>query len=108
MRRHALLPPTTASDLPPHAQLVQTVLDQAHLCPVPPTLQPVYWDYDHAMRLYPLPDVLILADDCDEYHWTYEGCAVFNPGSFPRETGFSVYHPATQDTEVSRISDLDP
>ena len=48
---------------------------------------------------------VVLADDCDEYHMTYEECLVFNPGSFPRDTGFMVYRPSSRETEISRVRD---
>lgn len=36
-------------------QLAQTLLDQAHLAPLPLTVRPILWGYDHALRLYPMP-----------------------------------------------------
>lgn len=36
-------------------QLVQSILDQSHLTPSTTYIQPVLPEYDHAMRLYPLP-----------------------------------------------------
>lgn len=42
--------------------LCATLLQQSHLCPVPLESQPVFWNYDHALHLYPIPDVLVLAD----------------------------------------------
>ncbi len=56
VRRHALIPSSDADA--PLRQLITTLLDQAHLCPLPMTTQPVYWDFDHALRLYPLPNVV--------------------------------------------------
>lgn len=43
-------------------QLVKTLLDQGHLCPLPLSARPIHWEYDNALRIYPLPDVLVLAD----------------------------------------------
>jgi len=83
--------------------LVKTLLDQAHLCPLPLTARPLYWGYDHAMSLHPLPDLLVLADKADQYQWKYEDCSVFNPGTFPADFSFVVYRPATLETEFSRI-----
>lgn len=106
----------------PATQLVQTVLDQAHLAPLPLTVRPVLWDYDHALRLYPMPTTvsvpspppnrhlegptrctdlsaplvaqLVLADSFEPYKLVYERCLVFNPGSFNRRRfGWSTYHP---------------
>lgn len=42
-------------------QLVQTILDQAHLAPLPLPVRPVLWDYDHALRLYPMPTTVRLS-----------------------------------------------
>ena len=66
LRRHALLPPSESES--PLRQLVTTMLDLGHLCPLPITVQPLYWDYDHAMRLYPLPDVVRTAAVCIVTH----------------------------------------
>lgn len=66
----------------PHCRLVKTILDQGHLLPVPNV--PLYWNYDPALRLYPLPDALIIGGDGNSqpYHETYAGCDVIHPGSF--------------------------
>jgi DNA polymerase epsilon subunit 2 len=106
LRRSTVVP---VSDLEDAAEmditehLVKTVLDQGHLCPLPLAARPVYWSHDHALRLDPLPDVLILADHTDQYSWTYEDCSVFNPSSFATDFSFVVYRPATKDTEYSRV-----
>ena len=35
--------------------------------------RPVVWGYDHALRLYPAPDALVLADSAPgAYSWGYE------------------------------------
>ncbi|WFD07915.1 DNA-directed DNA polymerase [Malassezia vespertilionis] len=62
--------------------LVSTLLDQAHLCPLPQQVRPVLWEHANAMRLYPMPSALVLADRYERFELTYEGCHVFNPGSF--------------------------
>jgi len=36
-------------------QLVQTILDQSHLSPLAKSVQPVHSEFDHALRVYPLP-----------------------------------------------------
>lgn len=82
---------------------MKTLLDQAHICPLPLHVNPVYWQYDHALRLYPLPDVIVLADFYDQYHWCYEECVALNPGSFPTEFSFVVYRPSSRGTEFSRV-----
>jgi len=37
------------------SQLVATITHQSHLCPLPLTVQPIIWNYDHCLRLYPTP-----------------------------------------------------
>lgn len=66
----------------PHCRLIKTILDQGHLLPVANI--PVFWNYDFAMRLYPLPDALILGGDVPSqpYHEIYGGCQVIHPGAF--------------------------
>ncbi|KAH9482742.1 DNA polymerase epsilon subunit B [Psilocybe cubensis] len=80
--------------------LVQSILDQSHLSPFTINIQPVLSDYDHSLRLYPLPTALILADKYDSYKVTYTGCHVFNPGSFiGKSLTLSTYTPAEVNSE---------
>ncbi|KIK68037.1 hypothetical protein GYMLUDRAFT_238205 [Collybiopsis luxurians FD-317 M1] len=80
--------------------LVQTILDQAHLSPLTINIQPTLSEYDHSLRLYPLPTALVLADKYDRYKITYTGCHVFNPGSFLGSSFvFSTYKPAEINSE---------
>ncbi|KAF8528943.1 epsilon DNA polymerase [Hysterangium stoloniferum] len=93
-------PQTGTEDLKRY--LVQSVIDQCHLSPLTTHIQPTLSEYDHAFRLYPMPTSLILADKYERYELTYEGCHVFNPGSFLGTTyGFSTYYPATGKSEPS-------
>jgi DNA polymerase epsilon subunit 2 len=73
------------------------------MSPLPLSARPILWEYDNALRLYPLPDVVVLADQIDHYSWKYEDCRAVNPGSFPIDSTFMVYRPATYDVEFSRI-----
>ncbi|KAF8351368.1 DNA polymerase alpha/epsilon subunit B-domain-containing protein [Amanita rubescens] len=80
--------------------LVQSILDQGHLNPFTINVQPTLADYDHSLRLYPLPTALVLADRYDRYKMTYTGCHVFNPGSFVgKSLVFSTYTPAEMNSE---------
>ncbi|KAF8195788.1 DNA polymerase alpha/epsilon subunit B-domain-containing protein [Mycena galopus ATCC 62051] len=49
--------------------------------PLTVNIQATLSDYDHSLRLYPLPTALVLADKYDRYKITYTGCHVFNPGT---------------------------
>ena len=74
----------------PNCRLVKTVLDQGHLVPVAGV--PIYWNYDHALRLYPLPDALVLGgDDSQSFHEIYGECDVIHPGSMATQSSYAVY-----------------
>ncbi|KAH7887661.1 DNA polymerase epsilon, subunit B [Phlebopus sp. FC_14] len=84
--------------------LVQTILDQSHLMPLASHIQPTLSDFDHSLRLYPLPTAVVLADKYEKYKLTYCGCHVFNPGSFVGNTfAFSTYCPAEASSEEGVI-----
>ncbi|KAH9951642.1 epsilon DNA polymerase [Amylocystis lapponica] len=85
--------------------LVQSILDQSHLIPLTNNIHPVLSEFDHALRLYPLPTAVVLADRYDRYEMTYEGCHVFNPGSFIGNSfTFSAYSPARRESEECVLS----
>ncbi|KII95089.1 hypothetical protein PLICRDRAFT_33919 [Plicaturopsis crispa FD-325 SS-3] len=91
-------PDVKSDDL--HKYLILTILDQSHLTPLTLNIQPTLSDYDHAMRLYPLPTAIVLADKYEKYKATYTGCHVFNPGSFVGKSFvFSAYTPAQVNSE---------
>lgn len=103
MRRLCLLPPQdcrSAEEM--FVTLAQTLLQQAHLSPVPLEAQPVYWQHDHSLAVYPLPHVLVLADSTASNTTTFEGCQVFNPGSFAEKT-FAAYVPANESVELCEL-----
>ncbi|KND04980.1 DNA polymerase epsilon noncatalytic subunit [Spizellomyces punctatus DAOM BR117] len=105
MRRGSIVPPREDVDVSLERHLVATLIDQAHLCPLPPAARPTYWGYDHALRLYPQPHLLVLADKHESYSVDYEGCKCINPGSFGgAEFEFMVYHPATKSCQASKIT----
>ncbi|KAF8592440.1 epsilon DNA polymerase [Ramaria rubella] len=85
--------------------LVQSIIDQCHLSPLTTQIQPTLNEYEHSLRLYPMPNSLVLADKYERYELTYEGCHVFNPGSFLGTSyGFSTYYPATGKSESSELN----
>ena len=56
-----------------------TVLQQCHICPLPLEHLPIYWQYDHALHLYPAPDVIVLADSTPQATIEFGGCCFINP-----------------------------
>ncbi|XP_073247665.1 DNA polymerase epsilon subunit 2-like [Porites lutea] len=104
MCRNSTNLPSDLKDIP--VQLMKTVLAQAHLCPIPPYVRPIYWTQDHSLRVYPVPDLMILADKYDPYTCSSLECVCTNPSSFARnEFAFKVYWPSTKELEDCKITD---
>jgi len=82
---------------------VKTMLDQCHLCPLSLATCPIFWQYDHALRLYPLPDAVIVGDRVDQYYENYAECDVINPGSFTGDFSFVVYRPVGEVTSDDKV-----
>ncbi|OWZ23863.1 DNA polymerase epsilon subunit [Phytophthora megakarya] len=120
MQRHAILPPipseqeeavmdesddavqaVSQTDISKH--LAKTLIDQAHLCPLPLMANPINWDFDSSLQLFPAPDVLILGDSSEQYQLGYSSVGVFHPGPFHADFSFVFYRPSTNTTEFSRV-----
>ncbi len=72
-------------------QFAKTLVCQGHLCPLPLHVAPLYWAYDNALRLYPLPDLIVCADKYDPFSETPledKSTRVINPVSFMRFSFF--------------------
>ena len=81
-----------------HEHVVKTVIDLSHLHPYRTAAYPTIWNLDHTLRLFPLPNVLMLCDhssttDC--WECMYQECLALNPGSFKSTYSFLSYHPST-------------
>ncbi|XP_050356715.1 DNA polymerase epsilon subunit 2 [Nymphalis io] len=105
MCRNSIHFPDTG-DIPDH--LTKTLLSQCTLSPLSLGVQPVFWKHADALSLYPMPDLVVVADNFQPYTRTYQNCHVMNPGSFPRtEFSFKVYVPASRTVEDSQIPNDD-
>ncbi|XP_030385502.1 DNA polymerase epsilon subunit 2 [Scaptodrosophila lebanonensis] len=105
--RNTLHFPTDTSHIEQHFS--RTLICQGHLVPIHPIAMPVHWDYDPALWLYPLPDLIVMGDACQSFSSTQHGCTVLNTGSFVKSKfAFKVYIPSTRTIEDSEIpSDMD-
>ncbi|KAJ3705898.1 hypothetical protein LUZ61_009603 [Rhynchospora tenuis] len=103
MRRACLVPPSTEETTDPFEHLVATITHQSHLCPLPLTVEPIIWNYDHCLRLYPTPHTIVLGDKSEQKAFKYTGITCFNPGSFSRDSTFAAYRPCTKDVELSGL-----
>ena len=100
--RHCVRFPSKTADLPTH--FAKTIFSQGHLCPLPLHARPTYWDFDHALQLYPLPDLVVIGDKCDPFTVTSGETTITNTGSFVRsDFEFKVYIPASGQVEDSKI-----
>ncbi|XP_058079436.1 DNA polymerase epsilon subunit B [Magnolia sinica] len=103
MRRSCLIPPSKEETSDPFEHLVATITHQSHLCPLPLTIQPIIWNYDHCLRLYPTPHTIVLGDRSEQKAFKYTGVTCFNPGSFSNDSTFVAYRPCTQEVELSAL-----
>ncbi|XP_037938903.1 DNA polymerase epsilon subunit 2 [Teleopsis dalmanni] len=102
--RNTLHFPTDTENIDQH--FARTIICQGHLTPIHPIAIPVYWDYDPALWLYPLPDIVVIGDSCQSFSISQHGCTVLNTGSFVKSKfGFKVYIPSTRTIEDSEIPD---
>lgn len=62
--------------------LVSTVLDQAHLSPLPAWARPILWEYDHTLRLYPMPSAVSACKDLGG-PYVYSVYRLKSPDIFP-------------------------
>ncbi|KAG6753784.1 hypothetical protein POTOM_041782 [Populus tomentosa] len=103
MRRSCLMPPSTEETDDPFEHLVATITHQSHLCPLPLIVQPIIWNYDHCLHLYPSPHTIVLGDKSEQKAFKYTGITCFNPGSFSNDSTFVAYRPCTQEVELSAL-----
>ncbi|XP_061356039.1 DNA polymerase epsilon subunit B [Gastrolobium bilobum] len=103
MRRSCLMPPSKEETDDPFQHLVATITHQSHLCPLPLTVQPIIWNYDHCLYLYPTPHAIVLGDRSQQKAFKYTGITCFNPGSFSIDSTFVAYRPCSQEVELSAL-----
>ncbi|KAH6770525.1 DNA polymerase epsilon subunit B2 [Perilla frutescens var. hirtella] len=103
MRRSCLMPPLTEETSDPFEHLVATIMHQSHLCPLPLSVQPIVWNFDHCLHLYPTPQTIVLGDRSEQKAFKYTGVTCFNPGSFSKDFTFVAYRPCSQEVELSAV-----
>ncbi|EKX36479.1 DNA polymerase epsilon subunit B, partial [Guillardia theta CCMP2712] len=101
LRQYSRRPSNTEKSVYEHA--AKTILCQGHLCPLPLHVAPIDWNYDHALRMYPLPNVLILGDKASAYTITFKSTQVANPGCFASDFTFYSYDPSIKELELCAL-----
>lgn len=83
-------------------QLVKTLLDQGDLQPMLKDLRVINTNYQHLIRIEPLPTTIMLFDSSFEcFEVTYNGCKVANIGSLisnknSKKLNYAEYSPASK------------
>lgn len=104
MIRHCSVKPEFGESGSMSEHFVKSVVDQSHLCPLPNSARPVLWRHAHALWLFPVPHVVVLADKTDGYICKYGGTLGLNPGSFATDFSFQVYLPAQKRAQQSSVN----
>ncbi|KYR03175.1 putative DNA polymerase epsilon subunit B [Tieghemostelium lacteum] len=119
MRRHSILEPSSPtnkdsddemdgqnSEIHISQHILGTIFSNSHLCNLPLDIRPVYWNYDHTLSLYPLPDVLVMGDKADSYIHQLEGTHCVSISSFSTNFSFIHYTPSDKNNNFSNLSDV--
>ena len=108
-------------------RIAKTIMHQGFLIPLPQIVQPVMWAYAmDTLSILPQPDFLILADECADYHHSFDlsdefsnlgaearndvemagdgrtkkTCEVVNPGNFSHDLSFLALYPNNKEEPV--------
>jgi hypothetical protein len=124
LRRRAILTPLYSLEgesrpISGTHHMSETILRQGHLCPVPLNAQPIFWELDYTLRLSPLPEFIVIAEDEEQFSYPFFSSesddknddpalatVILNPGSFGTQLDFSLLCPAKLET-WSRHGSLD-
>lgn len=104
MSRLARASPRSVPEEKEHENLLLAVINQAHLLPTDLNHGPVSWEYDHAMRLFPAPDCLVLADSAAPWSAEEGDTVALNPGQFGNGGTFGLYMPASNRCLLQKLA----
>lgn len=111
LRRHEVVPlrepgqDCTASTQHVQNEMVRILLDQAHLAPLPLQESNIMWDFDHTLRLYPLPDAVFVGGVSRPFEGEHKGCIFCSVGPFYRDGAFHAYSPIKEYVEICGAPD---
>ncbi|VDK53686.1 unnamed protein product [Anisakis simplex] len=104
MCRNSIHMPSATTDIAEH--FCRTIASAGHLTPLPLHISPVFWQMDYCLRLYPLPDLVVIADQFQQFAISKHQCLFANPGSFARsKLEFHVYYPCRREIEPCNIDE---
>eukprot|EP00933_Yihiella_yeosuensis_P015880 TRINITY_DN1370_c1_g1_i1.p1 TRINITY_DN1370_c1_g1~~TRINITY_DN1370_c1_g1_i1.p1 ORF type:complete len:573 (+),score=100.90 TRINITY_DN1370_c1_g1_i1:182-1720(+) len=112
LRRHEVVPlrePEAMGTVPSadhlHKEMASFLLDQAHLVPLPLEESNILWEYDHTLRLYPLPHAVFVGGVNQPFEYNYQECRFCSVGPLNRESSFFFYDPLKDEIEISEVPD---
>jgi DNA polymerase epsilon subunit 2 len=111
LRRHEVVPlREPGRDGAPSQEHVQNevarlLLDQAHLAPLPLQESNVMWDFDHTLRLYPLPHAVFVGGSSRGFARDYKDCKFCSVGPFHRDGSFYSYTPVKEELDACDVPD---
>jgi len=112
LRRHEAVPlsqPNPREVVPGvehvHVEMTRFLLDQAHLVPLPLEESNVLWEYDHTLRLYPLPTAVFVGGLTQAFESIHEECQFCSVGSFSRDARFYAYYPVKEQLDECEVPD---
>lgn len=110
LRRHEVVPLRDPNQTgPPSSQHVQNemarfLLDQAHLVPLPLRESNILWDFDHTLRLYPLPHAVFIGGASQPFDLIYQDCKFCSVGPFCHSS-FYAYSPVSEEMDACDAPD---
>jgi len=111
LRRHEVFPLREAdqegapSQEHVQSEVARLVLDQAHLAPLPLQESNIMWDFDHTLRLYPLPSAVFIGGVSRGFAREYKESNFCSVGPFNRDGSFYSYVPIKQQLDSCDVPD---
>lgn len=111
LRRHEVVPlreATTGASISAHEvrqEMVQLLFDQAHLVPLPLAQSNILWDFDHTLRLYPLPHAVFIGGVSQPFDNEYQGARFCSVGSFHSDSSFYSFTPVRNQLDPCDVPD---
>lgn len=109
LRRHEAVPlaretQVTGFDEQRYSECARFILDQAHLVPLPLEESNILWEYDHVLRLYPLPHAVFIGGVTPQFEINYERCQLGSVGPFASGSFYS-FHPVEGLLDICEVPD---
>eukprot|EP01029_Cantina_marsupialis_P025606 TRINITY_DN67804_c0_g1_i1.p1 TRINITY_DN67804_c0_g1~~TRINITY_DN67804_c0_g1_i1.p1 ORF type:complete len:524 (-),score=99.04 TRINITY_DN67804_c0_g1_i1:244-1815(-) len=75
-------------------KIAQTILDESHLLPLSSQNSTIHHQFDYSLRLFPLPDYLLLVDANAPCQFGISDCQIVGIGNFATGGDFCIFKPA--------------